>query len=292
MENDRSSLTLAFFSYTCTKILDAAKSNRCTSLFRQQPDETEMITIVSGVLYCSKDDGRAISMIKFCDMVVELKDFSKALCDAYSSIVSGRIDSDFETFFGLRDFIYFLKDLRQNCHITSNMVMILTLKDIVRGLERNFNGIGDSLFEHLVNIFTGSLPMIQKRDNVSQLIKPQIEVVREVLMETQSCSDSRYKLIIDESEDDSVMRLLSEEGLIMMSPECLFKLSNMSENAELERLMLVSGVKFAAQQGVTAVLSQMDAVHSCFFDLFNQRFKKVCLVVIPDSSCYKLFIHV
>ena len=76
-----------------------------------------MITIVSGVLYCSKDDGRAISMIKFCDMVVELKDFSKALCDAYSSIVSGRIDSDFETFFGLRDFIYFLKDLRQNCHI-------------------------------------------------------------------------------------------------------------------------------------------------------------------------------
>ena len=86
---------------------------------------------------------------------------------------------------------------------------------------------------------------------------------------------SRYKLIIDSTEDDSIMRLLGATDVVDLSRKSLFKLSQMPEEQELERLHLVSGVKFSAIQGRLAVLSQTEPVNESFYDLFNQNFKAV-----------------
>jgi hypothetical protein len=67
----------------------------------------------------------------------------------------------------------------------------------------------------------------------------------------------RFKLIIDCTDDDSTLRLLSIGEGAEVAKRSLYKLSNLSENADLERLRLISGVKFAALQGNFAVLTMV-----------------------------------
>ena len=106
-----------------------------------------------------------------------------------------------------------------------------------------------------------------------------MRVLLSSLSESQSETPSRYnipryKMIIDETEDDSVMRLLRASNIVNSS-HSFHMLSGLEEGAEFEQLNLVSNVKFAAQQGdKTVVMSQVEAVSECFYDLFNQNFKE------------------
>ena len=71
-----------------------------------------------------------------------------------------------------------------------------------------------------------------------------------------------------------VMRLLQMSG-ILNSSHSFYKLSGLNEGKEIEQLNLVSRIKYAAQQGdKTVVMSQVEEVSECFYDLFNQHFKE------------------
>jgi hypothetical protein len=85
----------------------------------------------------------------------------------------------------------------------------------------------------------------------------------------------RFKMIIDGTEDDSILRLLRAGNVINVTGKSLFMLSNLTENVESERLRLISGVKYAALQGNLAVLSQTDSINESFYDLTNQRFSEI-----------------
>ena len=50
------------------------------------------------------------------------------------------------------------------------------------------------------------------------------------------------------------------------------------------QLGVVAAIKHSASQGHTVLLSQTDAIHECFYDLFNQRF-----ACIEDSTHGKRF---
>ena len=105
-----------------------------------------------------------------------------------------------------------------------------------------------------------------------------MEVLKNSLSEIHPGESSRYnlpryKMIIDNSNDDSVMRLLHMSG-ILDSSHSFYKLSGLELGADIERLNLVSRIKYAAQQGdKTVVMSQVEEISECFYDLFNQRFK-------------------
>ena len=49
----------------------------------------------------------------------------------------------------------------------------------------------------------------------------------------------------------------------------------MPENARLEEINLVCGVKYAALKGTKIILSQTDTINESFYDLFNQHFRRV-----------------
>ena len=152
--------------------------------------------------------------------------------------------------------------------------MVVSFELILHALERNFNGIESNKFSTLSQEFFRAVDLkgLCEENDIPCMIRGPVDVVREALDLTKSSITSRYKMIIDESDDDSIMRLLHSEGLLDVSKKCLFKLSNMPECKEMEKLQLVSGVKFAALQGGIAVLSQTDAVNESFYDLFNQNF--------------------
>lgn len=66
-----------------------------------------------------------------------------------------------------------------------------------------------------------------------------------------------------------------------ISQRSLHMLSTATENPELERLRLISKVKFAAQKGEFVVLSQTEPINESFYDLMNQRFREI---EGPDGS--------
>ena len=245
--------------------LDAAKSNRCVSLLRQDPSDKEMLQIAQGVLYNRNRDTKAVF---FSGKNFSMGGFAQRLCSAYKAVV---LMDDFENFFGLRDFIYFLKSINERSQYVGQNIKI-TVEAVIRSLERNFNGKCRDDFEKLVHIFL--LECSEKAHapcNLETLLRMPLEVVSEAL----SASNARYTLIIDESKDDAIMRILNNERLLSTSKKSLFKLSNLGETSELEGLSLVSGVKFAASQGFKVVLSQTDSVNESFYDLFNQHFRRV-----------------
>eukprot|EP00979_Chaetoceros_neogracilis_P011770 scaffold2972_cov257-Chaetoceros_neogracile.AAC.18 len=257
---------VAFVAIT-NHVLDAAKSNRCVSLLRQDPREQEMLQIAQGVLFAQKDGGLAVKLVSMGGNATTRERFASLLCVAYKRVVS---KSELEDFFGLRDFIYLLQDIRtrsqlieQTLHISSDILL--------HALERNFNGLQFKAFQNLALKFIQDCGVPNKRDAT---FLPPSEVVREALS-VENTSNCRYSLIIDESDDDSIMRILKNEGLLDISRKSLFKLSNLHENAEFEKVSLVSGVKFAARQGSKVVLSQTDSVNESFYDLFNQHFKRI-----------------
>ncbi len=259
-------------------VLDAAKSNRCVSLLRQEPDQEEMMQIVHGVLFDSYgESSHSIQMIKYEDKNLSKEEVAKKMCGAYAAVLRYN-DKELETFFGLRDFIFFLKYLRCTCRDSKEvdeMKFVLSPENIIHGLERNFNGVSERTFLSLASMFLSFFPGDMER-NVSNFVRQPIDVISDALKDSKMGTGlKRYTLLIDDSEDDSIVRLLRHEGLIDTSKKCLFKLSKMPENARLEEINLVCGVKYAALQGNKIVLSQTDIINESFYDLFNQHFRRV-----------------
>ena len=121
-------------------ILDAAKMNRAVSLFRPDASQSDVQVLAKGCLYTNVKDSE--------DNVVE--GFSLSYLDVMQD---GNINVD--TFFGLRDFIYFCAHLRRKREVGIAQMSVsspqriasgnyklenLTPELVVESPERNFNG--------------------------------------------------------------------------------------------------------------------------------------------------------
>ena len=272
---------VAFVAIT-NHVLDAAKSNRCVTLLRQEPDIRDLITITKGLLFSARKDGVLLTpRVELDEFLFDAQEFAKRLCSVYLSLLHGKLLPEAITFFGLRDFIFFLKALRSYA-VTDSSKLLISVKSLVRAIERNFNGISLDAIKELVRFFLESLtswssPEIQEK--LPGLVRLPMDTITDGLQSGGAISDfmsrDRFKLIIDCTEDDSMMRILNHKGLLDISKKSVFKLSHSPEEVHLEKLRLISGVKFSAMQGNVAVLSQTEAVNESFYDLFNQNFRAV-----------------
>ena len=85
----------------------------------------------------------------------------------------------------------------------------------------------------------------------------------------QAAPVSRYKLVIDTTADDSILRAL--QSLLSAST---VKLSHFSEDSSVQQINAISAVKWAAEKGEVVLLSQTESINESFYDLFNQHFRK------------------
>ncbi|CAB9513447.1 protein ligase RNF213 [Seminavis robusta] len=263
-------------------ILDAAKSNRCAVLLRPEPDEEEMATIASGLLYCKTTDGTIVTR-EVCvgDTLLPADKFARQVCTSYDTVIKGGLtNKDAHTFYGLRDFIYFLRSVKANARETSMTKLHISIRSLVQAIERNFNGLEKrALYETIVVFLKPFCNSSEMRRIFSQIARDPLEIIRASLEQNCACVDqenrARFAMFIDSSEDDSIMRLLHLMGLLEDSKRSLFKLSHMPDESALERMRLISGVKFAAGQGKAALLSQTEPVNEAFYDITNQQFRMV-----------------
>ena len=113
----------------------------------------------------------------------------------------------FDTFFGLRDFMYFIKQLGR---LSTNST--ISLEKIIHALERNFNGVEEADLHELLSFWLRALGVERVR-SISDLRNPFDLLCENMAEQGQGAVPiARYKLIIDTTLDDSVLRMLHSQG--------------------------------------------------------------------------------
>ena len=121
-------------------ILDAAKTNRAVSLYRQEASREDLETLAKGCL--CKDPENPPPELKGDVEVVA------SFCPAYEAVMQ---DDELKKFFGLRDFIHFISYLRRNRD------QMLSPELVMKALERNFNGVKPEVFKGICNHILSSV---------------------------------------------------------------------------------------------------------------------------------------
>jgi hypothetical protein len=244
-------------------VLDAAKTNRAISLFRPEASDEDLETLAKGCL-CSNPEDPPPELRRDLDLVVKF-------CQPYSECMKS---SRFSSFFGLRDFIQFVNYFRRKRDENNP----LSAKLVMQALERNFNGFEE--FESICRKFLQAIPPggvhledVQQR-RILEVLQDSMQD-RPQAMQDLTENEVRYKLLIDPSEDDSLVRLLFSFGVLERENTRMFVCSDFPGDGQLQKINTIAAIRHSAIEGHTAVLSQTDDIHESFYDLFNQRFRRI-----------------
>lgn len=243
-------------------VLDAAKTNRAISLFRPAASVNDLKTLAKGCL-CSNPDKPPPEQWQDLGMVGKL-------CQPYSECMNSK---SFSNFFGLRDFIHFVNYLQRK---RANHPLSLEL--IVHGLERNFNGSEE--FDSICDKFVQVIPEVRLED-VEKYRRPTLEVLQKSMQDRPPASQDltenaiRYKMIIDPSEDGSLVRLLFSFNVLNRENTRVFVCSNFPGDGQLQKINTIAAIRHSAMEGHTVVMYQTDDVHESFYCLFNQMFRRI-----------------
>ncbi|KAJ1631512.1 hypothetical protein T492DRAFT_54450 [Pavlovales sp. CCMP2436] len=294
-------------------VLDAAKSNRCACLLRGEPDLDDLNAIARGCLFEEDLAGGdvlggaavagAASVVRppgggtpmLTHLVAGLPpecgqlavgEMLKQLCCAYSELLhnaSGEFGW-FERSFGLRDFVHALRYLRRHSEASASGFR-LTRQSLLLALARNFNGVEPALVHAVIGEFVARLFGRRVADSwVPTCLPSLVEVMEEAIHDCATGADSpRYLLLVDESPDDSALRMPRWHGLATpgsasagsAAQSVVLKLSDFADDSMAAQVNLISAVKLAAAQGAFAELSGTEAVHECLYALFNQQLKTI-----------------
>ncbi|KAI6653727.1 hypothetical protein LOD99_3231 [Oopsacas minuta] len=248
-------------------ILDAAKSNRAINVFRPyQNDPNDLEQLAKGCFYQDENTSKVTE-----ELQIKLKQF----CNAYVKIETRLQEIERFDFFGMRDFIHFLNYLNRHSTIHTGITEMM----VVRALERNFSGIDSKAFLEILTHFAPD----QEESELKYLLRNTVDVlhcslkdksVRPLKKGSGKLVEVRFKLIIDASEDDTVIRLLFRHN-ILDSRSRHFVCTDFLEDDEMQKVNLVSAIQNAASQGLTVIMSHGEDIFECFYDVFNQNYKEI-----------------
>ena len=239
-------------------VLDAAKTNRAVSLFRPEASDEDLRTLAMGCM-CMEEETALV----------------KNLCSSYSNLMKKK-EKGFSSFFGLRDFIQFLSYINKK---KLEKKIIPHSQVVMQALERNFNGYDE--FDKICKIFLHAFDKTIKCQEDLPRQRHILDVLQESMKDCPSSSrdlvenQARYKLIIDPSEDESVVRLLFSFGILVRKKTRVFVCSDFPGDGQLQKINTTAAIRHSAMEGHTVVMSQTDDIHESFYDLFNQRFRRI-----------------
>eukprot|EP00966_Prymnesium_polylepis_P238280 5511058-Prymnesium_polylepis.2 len=146
-------------------VLDAAKSNRCAILLRAEPDLDELLQVAWGCLEAPEGSDRHKKLTAQSEvpgLEMDLRICIERLCVTYQQLMSedGKNNYSknaqkwFNTFFGLRDFMHFVKLLARLSGDSA-----ISLEHILHALERNMNGVDPEKMQQLLRHWISNLDL-------------------------------------------------------------------------------------------------------------------------------------
>jgi hypothetical protein len=256
------------FVAIANKSFDAANANRMICIYRSLPSEDDQKILAYGCLGLQLNHN-------------QLENIIYGLCQGYRRILNS---PNIPHIFHDRDFIYTLRELRFEL---SNMnedqklsIGEITPRSLLRALEDNFNGIKQNEFEELVKIFFKSVE--EKSPNFCLTTEKFYRDVPTILRESMKLDSKRrrlygrYKLIIDESEDESAIHLLFQSGILDPDPNrtTVFRMPDFPDDIdnELRNVEILSTIKLCMETGKTILMVNTGRIHGSLYDVFNQNF--------------------
>ena len=260
------------FVAVANKSFDAANANRMICVYRSLPSEEDQQILAYGCLGLKIDDEKhAVDQ--------RLQSIISGLCHGYRRILKS---AEIPPIYHDRDFIYMLRELRFDVSsiIDDQQASIhgITPASLLQALEDNFNGIDKVQFELLVDTFFQAV-----REQCSDFRKPTDRRDVPTILRQSMKLDSvrrrlygRYKLVIDESDDESAVRLLSQSGVLDLDPSktAVFRMSDFPDdvNNELRNVEILSTIKLCMETGKTILMVNTGRIHGSLYDVFNQNF--------------------
>ena len=237
--------------------LDAAKTNRAVSLFRPKATLSELEILVRGCLQDTFSPILVDKMVKLCQPYLECmkKEW-------------------FSHLFGLRDFHHFILHLRRTA---SKRLSNISVNSMLRAFERNFSG--SDQFDQICNSFMSAF--YKSNDWKSNCTsKGVVEVLLDSMHDQPKqefeTNPVRYKLIIDPSQDNSLHHIIFPVKFSDNKNNVrMFFCSDFPSDGELESVNTIAAIRHCAGEGHTVIMCQSNDIHASFYDLFNQRFKRV-----------------
>ena len=256
------------FVAIANKAFDAANANRMICIYRSLPSENDQKILAYGCLGLQMNYN-------------ELDDIIYGLCQGYRQI---RRSPDIPPIFHDRDFIYMLRELRfelsSNHEREGSSIGEITPVSLLRALEDNFHGIKQHEFETLVNIFFQAVA--ERCPNFSRTTNHQYRDIPTILRQSMKLDSKRrklygrYKLVVDESEDESAVHLLFQSGILDPDPNrtTIFRMSDFSDDVgdELRNVEILSRIKLCMETGKTILMVNTGRIHGSLYDVFNQNF--------------------
>ena len=261
------------FVAIANKSFDAANANRMICIYRSLPSEEDQKILAYGCLGLPNDE----------TIPDNLKEIIAGLCQGYRRVLSS---DEIPKIFHDRDFIYMLRELRFELQTSSTnedvRIDIIQPRSLLRALESNFNGITNDQFDKLTQIFFQAVqekrpdfelsPRKQSTDDRRDVIRILQDSMQ--LESRQRRSYGRYKLIIDESDDESAVHLLFQTEILNPNQTTVFRMSDFTEdlNNELRNVEVLSTIKLCMETGKTILMVNTGRIHGSLYDLFNQNF--------------------
>ena len=277
------------FVAVANKSFDAANANRMICIYRSLPSQSDQLVFSLRLSWSvHRSDGTSRAVESRCDY--------SGLCEGYRQVLTS---PDIPKLFHDRDFIYMLRELRfQLPQITTTddqetQVDAIKPIDLLRALENNFNGIEREQFGKLVNLF---FEAVQVRSPHFRLPTDQktYRDVPTILRESMKLDPrrrrlyGRYKLVIDESEDDSAIHLLLQTGIFDsdLSRTTILRMSDFVDdvNNELSNVEMLSTIKLCMETGKTILMVNTGRIHGSLYDVFNQNFS-----IMATGDARKIF---
>ncbi|CAF1064818.1 unnamed protein product [Adineta steineri] len=263
------------FIAIANRAFDAANANRMTCIYRSLPSEDDQEVLAYG---CLGLKNKGLTHPHLVDIIT-------GLCHGYRRVLEY---SEFSKIFHDRDFIYMLRQLRFELRSTladQQDVVLDTIRpeSLLHALENNFNGITSIQFEKIVDIFFKAVQDKRPDFEISSKGRQQHDANRDVInilqdsMKLESIQRrlyGRYKLIIDESDDESAVYLLFQTGVIDPNQTTVFRMSDFSDdiNNELRSVEILSTIKLCMEAGKTILMVNTGRIHGSLYDVFNQNF--------------------
>eukprot|EP01132_Coremiostelium_polycephalum_P003790 gene3790-4715_t len=235
------------------KVLDAAKTNRMLVLIHPPGiSESDEKSLVRGCLYNNKVSTEYEEMI------------TNGLSKAYKNVNNYSKDIK-ENLFHQRDFVFFLRHLKQYSKITP--------ETLLKSLERNFSGIPYNKFKELAKEFFRSIQLplpdaeLFKDNTITRISEALTDKIDDGI--NINTSPFRYMMLFDPTENESSLAILRETGIKFE----VIRVGGFEKDTTSEALVeVVSQIKNAMATGGTIVLVNTQLIDTCFYDVFNRFF--------------------
>ncbi|CAF3815136.1 unnamed protein product, partial [Rotaria magnacalcarata] len=292
------------FVAVANKAFDAANANRMICIYRSLPSKDDQKILAYGCLGLQNKEPESVKDDRLAKIV-------SGLCQGYREVLQS---PDIPHIFHDRDFIYMLRELRFELinvnEVDHASVGEITPRSLLQALEDNFNGIRMDEFGKLVNIFSNAVaqqsPQFRSLITEKQKFQRNVPTILRSSMKLDPVRRrlyGRYKLIIDESEDESAVRLLFQLGILHSdrSQTTVFRMSDFPNDIdnELRSVEILSEIKLCMETGKTILMINTGRVHGSLYDVFNQNFsimatedsRKIFSKVTIGSKTIDVIVH-